>query len=65
MVREGEREGEKHQSAASHTPRTGGTEPTTQAHALIRNPGIQESISNPSPCRTTPNQLSHTGQGLN
>ena len=62
---EGEREGEKHQcegetsiSYLSHTPQPR-TKSTTWARALTGN-----WTSNLSLCRTTSNQLSHTGQGL-
>ena len=63
--REGEREGKKCQSerktlisALLHTPLLG-TKPATQACALTRN-----RTHNFAVCRTTPNQLSHTVQGL-
>ena len=48
----------KHQSVASSTCLDWGTEPTNQACALTGN-----RTSDPLPCRVTPNQLSHTGQG--
>ena len=63
-VREGEREGRKHQcqretstACLPYAPWQG-TEPVTQLCALTRN-----RTGDLLPCRTVPNQLSHTGQG--
>ena len=61
---EGEREGEKHRceretllGCLSYTPQPG-IEPATQACALTGNQAGDSLL-----CRTTPNPLSHTGQG--
>ena len=58
-LREGEREGEKHQCmVACHAPPTGGIWPTTHACALTRN-----WTSDPVVRRPALNPLSHTSQG--
>ena len=55
---EGEKEGDKHQCVvASHCPQLG-TQPTSQASALIGN-----GTSNPLVCRPALSPLSHTNQG--
>ena len=59
MGRDREKEGEKHQLVASHTPPT---------RDQVHNPGLcpdQESNREPLICWTTLNPLSHTSQGRN